>query len=397
MPTYSHSRISTFEQCPLKYKYHYLDALSADEELEGIEAFLGSRFHDTMEWLYAGRKLSKERTLDEALEHFGKLWRENWHDDIRIVREGFDAKDYYTHGEKMLRSYYKRIFVNDKATTIALEKRVVLRLGDYVLQGYIDRLAFQDSAYEVHDYKTSGYMPTKKGIAEDRQLALYQLAVKDEYADAKRVKLIWHYVALDKDIEAERKPKDLERVKKETVAAIKEIEQATEFPAVKGALCDWCGFRPLCPMWKHAAKAELLPENEFLKEPGVVLATKYAELKEEERELGEKLKKVREAIIAYAKKEGLQVIVGKDCRVSVKIVLTERLPPKGTGEREKLEELIRKSGHWVEVSEISAALLKKAAAAGLFEEKTATAIQNLKKMEEIALVRVSQSDTEKSD
>lgn len=397
MPTYSHSRISTFEQCPLKYKYHYLDALSADEELEGIEAFLGSRFHDTMEWLYAGRKLSKERTLDEALEHFGKIWRENWHDDIRIVREGFDAKDYYTHGEKMLRSYYKRVFANDDSTTIALERMMVIKLDGYALRGRIDRLAFRDGAYEVHDYKTSGYLPTKKDIENDRQLALYQMAVKEEYADVKRVKLVWHYAAFDKDITVEKSEKELHDVKKEILAAIKEIEQAKEFPANKSALCDWCGFRPLCPMWKHAVKAELLPENEFLKEPGVVLATKYAALKEEERELGEKLKKVREAIIAYAKKEGLQVIVGKDCRVSVKIVLTERLPPKGTGEREKLEELIRKSGRWVEVSEISAALLKKAAAAGLFEEKTATAIQNLKKMEEIALVRVSQSDTEKSD
>ena len=25
MPTYSHSKLSTFEQCPYKYKLHYID------------------------------------------------------------------------------------------------------------------------------------------------------------------------------------------------------------------------------------------------------------------------------------------------------------------------------------------------------------------------------------
>jgi hypothetical protein len=40
---------------------------------EGIEAFLGQRFHDAMEWLYRERAL-RVVPLDELLDFYGKNW-----------------------------------------------------------------------------------------------------------------------------------------------------------------------------------------------------------------------------------------------------------------------------------------------------------------------------------
>lgn len=50
MAIYSHSKLETFENCPLRYKFAYIDRIKREEE--GIEAFLGSRFHEVMEKLY---------------------------------------------------------------------------------------------------------------------------------------------------------------------------------------------------------------------------------------------------------------------------------------------------------------------------------------------------------
>ena len=44
MTIYSHSRLEAFKSCPLKYKFNYIDKIKREEE--GIEAFLGSRFHE---------------------------------------------------------------------------------------------------------------------------------------------------------------------------------------------------------------------------------------------------------------------------------------------------------------------------------------------------------------
>ena len=40
MEIYSYSRIKTFENCPLKYRYRYIDRIKVDTE--GVEAFMGS-------------------------------------------------------------------------------------------------------------------------------------------------------------------------------------------------------------------------------------------------------------------------------------------------------------------------------------------------------------------
>ncbi len=43
VPVYSHSRLSTFEKCPLQFRYRYIDKIKRDTR--GIEAFLGIRVH----------------------------------------------------------------------------------------------------------------------------------------------------------------------------------------------------------------------------------------------------------------------------------------------------------------------------------------------------------------
>ena len=48
---YSHSRLETFEQCPQKYKFRYIDNIRT--ETEGIEAFVGKRVHEALEKLVA--------------------------------------------------------------------------------------------------------------------------------------------------------------------------------------------------------------------------------------------------------------------------------------------------------------------------------------------------------
>ena len=60
---FSNSRIETFEQCPRKYKFRYVDSIKTDTE--GIEAFVGKRVHETLEKLYRDLKLTKLNTVDE--------------------------------------------------------------------------------------------------------------------------------------------------------------------------------------------------------------------------------------------------------------------------------------------------------------------------------------------
>ena len=91
MTVYSHSRLGTFETCPLQYKFSYIDKIERDRQ--GIEAFVGSRFHDTMEKLYKDLKF-KTYSLKELLDYYEEQWGKEYNDEVVITKKDRTAKDY---------------------------------------------------------------------------------------------------------------------------------------------------------------------------------------------------------------------------------------------------------------------------------------------------------------
>ena len=71
MPTYSHSQLSTYEQCPLKYKLHYRDKIKREQE--GVEAFLGQRAHDTLKKCYDDLRFTKLNSLSDSLAYYNRM------------------------------------------------------------------------------------------------------------------------------------------------------------------------------------------------------------------------------------------------------------------------------------------------------------------------------------
>jgi len=250
---YSHSKLSTFEQCRLKFKYRYIDKIKTTST--SIESFLGKIVHDTLQWLYLKIK-SKEKipTIDELIKYYADRWQENYKQDIIIVKKTLTTKDYFNKGVEFLINYYTKNHPFDD-NTLEVEKRIVITFGEsggYIIQGFIDRLVYnlKKNEYEIHDYKTSNFLPTQESLDNDRQLALYSLAIKDLFGKDKNVALIWHFLAHNIKIHSRRTNEQLEQLKKETIELIKKIESTTEFPSNKSVLCDWCEYNSICSEFK---------------------------------------------------------------------------------------------------------------------------------------------------
>lgn len=246
---YSHSKLSTFEKCPLRFKYRYIDKIIPEIE-KSIEAHLGKTMHDVLEWLYREVQNKKVPTLDEAIIYYSKKWQDSFSPEIKIVKKEFTHKDYFNKGIQFIIEYYtKHHPFNDG--TIELEKRIRLNLdehGNYKIIGFIDRLVqnIETGEYEVHDYKTANSLPRQEDVDNDRQLALYAIAIKQLFGEDKEVSLVWHYLAHNKKISSKRTNEQLQQLKKETIKLIQKIESTTEFPANKGILCKWCEYSEMC-------------------------------------------------------------------------------------------------------------------------------------------------------
>jgi putative RecB family exonuclease len=365
MPTYSHSQLSTYETCPHQYKLSYIDKIEA--ETESIEAFMGSRVHDVLEKLYKDLKVAKLNSLEDLINFYHQSWEKNWSGVVQITRKEYNEEDYRHLGEKCINDYYKRYHPFDQGRTLGLEENIFFPLDEergYWIRGFIDRVTLVDhSTLEIHDYKTSNRLPTSKDVDSDRQLAFYQIGVEGKWKDVKEVRLIWHYLSFDIEIQSSRTPEQLHQVRKEAMELIQKIEADRQFIPKEGPLCDWCDYQGLCPKRKHLIMVETLQLNEYLNEEGVTLVNRYVEMKERKRLLNEEidveLAKIEEALYDYAQKEEIEAIYGSDYVAKIKIEMKEKYPLKGDPRRKALDEIIKKAGKWMEVSDLNPWILAK--------------------------------------
>jgi putative RecB family exonuclease len=252
MVMYSHSKLCTFEQCPLKYKLRYIDKIKPEIE-KTIESHLGSSVHDTLEWIYNSVKENPEKilSLDDIINHYIEIWQKELSKDTLIVKKQFSQKDYLNKGIQFLADYFQKYYPF-KDGTIECEKEILINLDTNTqIKGFIDRLVYniEEGHYEIHDYKTANTLPTQAKMDEDRQLALYSIAIKEMYGKDKEVVLIWHYLAYNQKIISRRTEEQLENLKEETKKLIKEIEKTKDFISNRSILCDWCEYKSVCPEW----------------------------------------------------------------------------------------------------------------------------------------------------
>ena len=252
MPIYSYSKLSTFEQCQLKFKFRYLDYIQPDFE-ETIESFLGKKVHKALQWIYtnSNSNIDKNPELDDVISYFIESWNKDFNHEIKITNS-LPVENYFNKGIRFIINYYTKNYPF-KDNTIALEKKIFINLGpekNYQLIGYIDRLVKNENIFEIHDYKT-GYLKSVKDLDNNSQLALYSLAVKDSFENVEDIFLVWHFLGYNQEIRSKVILEDLEKLKKNTIELINKIESTLYFHPNPGKLCNWCEFQSKCPAFKE--------------------------------------------------------------------------------------------------------------------------------------------------
>ncbi len=354
MTTYSHSRISTYENCPYKYKLQYIDK-EEPEISETIELFMGKRVHETLEKLHKDKKFKKLVSKTALLKFYKNNWDKEFSEDILVVKEDLTAENYKKMGAKFIEDYYDKYKPFDQLTILELETQDRMTLPDgNQWHVRIDKFACDDKGnYYVCDYKTNSRMKDQEEADSDRQLAMYSIWVRDKFKDAKSVKLVWYMLAFNKEVISERNSEQEKKLQEEVMNLIKKIEQATKennFPTNVTPLCDYCSYKSQCPSFKHKLEIEAVEEiKKFKEDEGVKFVDKFSEIKMKLKELEDEKDKLRENLIAFAKLKGVDIIYGSNMKCSVKefdkIVLPE--------DKEELINLLKNKGIWDEFSSIN--------------------------------------------
>ena len=306
----SYSALNTYDSCPLKFKYQVLDKIKAPKS---IEAVFGTTVHLALKKIFQRSPLFP--TLDETIDFFNDKWSE-------LPKEKFGEENlraYREEGISLLKNFYKK---NPpwNFNVVELESRfeVIIEDGEnkesHVLSGIIDRVdkSPDSNTYEIIDYKTSKRMPPQSALDGDLQLSIYNLGLTKKWPHLKpeNIKLSLYYLKHNEKIETRRTVADIEKTKKEIIGKIREIQKTKEFIPTPSALCDWCGYKKMCPMWKHLyenQKSKIKNQNEITKN-----ISEYFALKDQNKQNNKKISQIQADVYLFMDAEKVERVFGEE-------------------------------------------------------------------------------------
>jgi putative RecB family exonuclease len=368
--SYSPSKLAQYVQCQLKYRFQYVDGIKKDSE--SIEAFMGSRVHEALERVLKLKKdFDKEPSYELAEEIFCRTWDEKFHPAVVIREPDVTPEDYKRRGLMMLRNYFDIDSVHDFGEIVDMELRLNFQIGEHSVNGIVDRLQREGGRLHIIDYKTSKGRMTQDQADRDRQLAIYELGLRQLYPDAEEIELHWYMLAHKDVVTSTRDAEARRRLEDQVSSLIEEIESATDFRPSEGTLCGWCDYAEECAAEKEIRT--LTPDASLTAPIASELADEYAELAAKQKELNslvnsikKRLEELKPLLGEACRQEGAWSVEGTDCILDILEKYDYSMPSKGSEQRRLLEELIRESGLWEELSDINKSLIANALSEGRF-------------------------------
>jgi putative RecB family exonuclease len=269
----SPSSISAFKECPLAFRFSYLERLP---EPPSAPASKGTLVHRALELLMC--RPPHDREIDAALADLDRARAELAPDpefaQLELTAEEWEL--FHAEAEALVHRYFE---LEDPSTVhpIGLELKLQADIGDVRLRGVIDRLELDaDGELVITDYKTGG-VPSER--FEGKSLSgvhLYSLLCEQMLGRRPaRVQLL--YLQKPEMIIATPSDQTTTGVERRTTALWSAITRACssdDFRPHPSKLCDWCAFQAYCPAFGGDPEqaAELLGPGTVIS-PALPLAT----------------------------------------------------------------------------------------------------------------------------
>ena len=250
----SYSAVRTFQGCPLKYRFRYLDGLP--EDCVSSSLVFGSAIHAAVEF-YFSQQLAGfvEPTQDELMSVYSESWKDRLEQEVRFNKKE-STESLHDLASRIIAAFLASDLTNQDGQIIGVEEELRGKLAEGVpdLLGRVDLMLETEDAVVVQDFKTSR-SAWNDYQAEDQseQLLLYGELARRLIPD-KRVRLQFAVITKTKDpkvqlLEATFDKSKLDRTKRVFQNVWSAIQAGHFYPAPSPMQCTGCGYRKQCTAW----------------------------------------------------------------------------------------------------------------------------------------------------
>jgi putative RecB family exonuclease len=241
------SRLVSFEDCPRRYRYTYIDRPAPQKGPPWAHNSLGASVHTALRNWYA---LPEAKRTVAALP---TLLRATW------VSEGYrdeaQERGVFRRALGWLEDYVAGL--DPSTDPVGVERVVAARTEVLALSGRVDRIDQDGDELVIVDYKTGRGELTGDDARGSRALALYAYAAERVFRRrCRRVEL--HHLPTGTVAAHEHTEESLarhlrraEQTAQDAIDAEAALAAGTDpdeaFPTAPGPICSWCDFRKVCP------------------------------------------------------------------------------------------------------------------------------------------------------
>lgn len=239
----SATSIDTYNNCPLKYKYRYVDNIPEAPEKTYFQ--LGKVIHKILELFHKNKRSS----FGDLINLLDTHWKNG---DYQYKQEREQNRE---DAEIMLKNYWNYIQLNP-VNTLYTEHWFSFNTRYANLKGKCDRIDLDDEKnITIIDYKTSKKPKTEMKLKKDIQLGIYAIFSVFNGIKLENNILKAFPKKLSKLFLRESEPEvsvvfttaDIDQFAKK-IKEVAENIQKGKFEPCKGRYCDWCDYKELlCP------------------------------------------------------------------------------------------------------------------------------------------------------
>ena len=257
LPVFSYSKMEVFKNCPLQYRYKYIEKKYSQDTSIALE--LGSLCHYVLEQkgkmivsgetvdyeklndiLMNGVTETDEKTKEELLgvNQLKRKYFEVWYEADNASGASYDEKiklfDKVLHNEMEETDWKPTYF--EKPFEFVWDNKVILK-------GFIDRIDTKDGQYRTVDYKTSKKIYEQSKLATSLQFGVYALAILNEFG-VLPIESEYRFILIDDKQYALTKGWENRLIKAmdKVFGDIEASEKKSVFVPKPSPLCHWCNF-----------------------------------------------------------------------------------------------------------------------------------------------------------